>query len=80
MGNGKSVFVWPSDVASAWERVSNQPATIKREAARGRDSLAGTAPRGVMFWNINNDNGPVNGTDLTSAFAKSFNVFLKVRK
>ena len=69
---GKSVFVWPSDVAKAWADVARNTSVGSAEAQ--------TTPRGVMFWNINNDGTTVNETSATSNFAKSFNHFLEVRK
>ena len=36
-------------------------------------------PRGVMYWNINNDLETVNGTNATCDFASEFNAFLHVR-
>ena len=36
-------------------------------------------PRGVMFWNMANDAGPVNGTQRSVSFARGFNKFLHVR-
>lgn len=62
--NGKSVFVWPEDVGKAWSRLQQQGASV---------------PRGVMFWNINNDGTVVNGTNATCSLTRGFNAFLHVR-
>jgi len=42
-------------------------------------SLGADAPRGVMFWNVENDGGEVNGTSTTCSYATEFNKFLHIR-
>eukprot|EP00047_Mylnosiga_fluctuans_P013314 m.30885 g.30885 ORF g.30885 m.30885 type:complete len:393 (+) comp4820_c0_seq1:376-1554(+) len=39
----------------------------------------GQTPRGTMFWNMNKDGIPANGTDTPCYLAAGFNSFLKVR-
>jgi hypothetical protein len=84
---GKSVFIWPRDVGEAWAR--SQEASGQQQHDHHLQSGAPSSavkqdsdkhvPRGVMFWNINNDGGPVNGTSTNCSFTKEFNAFLHVR-
>ena len=84
--SGKSVFIWPSDVGAAWARVRGgggqgaQQHHLRSEGGASKhDDGGNSVPRGVMFWNINNDGGPVNGTSTTCSFTKEFNEWLHVR-
>jgi len=65
-GNGRTVFIWPKDVGSAWK------------AMKGKNIVQ---PRGVMYWNAHLDQlGIFNGTKKTNySLAKGFNSFLNTR-
>lgn len=52
------------------------PAAVGQALAQLPPELA---PRGVMFWNMNIDNSPANGTKTPCAMAAGFNAFLHVR-
>ena len=64
-GGGKSWFVWPKDVGRAFAMLTK---------------AGHTPPRGAMYWNIQNDGGPVNGTTQNCSLVDGLNSFLQVRR
>ena len=62
---GKSVFVWPRDVAQAWKELKILSSLSPSVIMNTTTNIAPLLPRGVMHWNINIDNGPVNNTNET---------------
>jgi len=62
--NGKSFFTPPRVVETTWDLLRNRSMHV---------------PRGVMFWNIELDKQPANGTTQRCYMAAGLNSFLKTR-
>ena len=77
---GRSVFVWPKDVGTAWARIQQQQQQQQpQQEEEEKEEKSSRLPRGVMFWNVNIDGGRVNDTNTTCWLGRGFNDFLRVR-